>query len=181
MKQKEKFNIKEALIRKAIINDVNTLVKIERESYGKHHWSEQTFINELNNSCSNYFVFLHKRFNKIIGYVGYWKLKNEGHITTLAVAEDFRGLGIADILLYFLINHAIKNSVTSLTLEVRVSNVPAIALYKKHGFNEFGIRKKYYQDNNEDALILWIFNIGINYRLKGNEPHADILQYSERG
>ena len=147
-------------IRKASIYDVEQMHKIESSSFGKHHWSKQSFLNEIKNPYSNYFVAcLTKKINQVIGYIGYWKVNEEGHITTLAVDQFFRRKHVADILLYRTIQSAINERIKWLTLEVRVSNLPAISLYRKFNFKEIGIRKKYYQDNNEDGLILWTENI----------------------
>ena len=174
---KTTFNIKNFIIRNANVEDINTLLIIEEESYGEHHWSKKTFESELTNSYSNYFVVVENCSNKVIAYIGYWKVQQEGHITTLAVDKLYRRNGVADILLYFLINHSIENNINSLTLEVRVTNIQALLLYKKYGFKEFGIRKKYYQNNNEDALILWLDNLNEYMSLNRNNAYADILKY----
>jgi ribosomal-protein-alanine N-acetyltransferase len=85
-----------------------------------------------------------------------WRIADEGHITNLAVRPGFRRRGFARQLLQDLIDYARKNHIGSLTLEVRVSNLPAIRLYESFGFRVEGRRKNYYADNNEDALIMWL-------------------------
>ena len=150
-------------IRSAHINDIDKIMLIEPLAFGKFHWSKETFNKQISNEHSKFFVCGSNdpisNENKIIGYIGYWLVIDEGHITTVAVSPFYRRRHVADILLYSLINHAIKHQIKWLTLEVRVSNKSAINLYKKYRFKQLGIRKKYYQDTNEDALILWTENI----------------------
>ncbi len=146
--------------RQASIKDIEHIYNIEKTSFGNHHWTIQCFKNELKSKHSKYFVYEDiKLKDEILGYAGYWKIIDEGHITTLAVHPNYRNKGIADKLLYTLINDAKKSNIKWLTLEVRVSNIPAINLYRKFHFSQLGIRKNYYQDNNEDALILWSQNL----------------------
>ena len=83
----------------------------------------------------------------------------EAHITNIAVSPDFRRKHIGESLLMVLIESCRKSMVKYITLEVRVSNEPAIKLYEKYGFRSLGTRKGYYQDNDEDALIMWTENI----------------------
>ena len=143
-------------IRNAVISDIDDIYIIEQETYGVHHWSKKSFLNELTSEYSKYLV-CESNFNnkKILGYAGYWIVGNEGHITTMVTSLKYRRKSVADILLYSLINSAIHNKIRWLTLEVRISNIAAIRLYTKYNFKQLGVRKKYYQDNNEDALILW--------------------------
>ena len=158
-------------IRKIRLQDISNIYNIEREAYGNHHWSKNIFIKEINNPYSTYYIceeIGHKA--KIVGYIGYWQVEDEGHITTLAVSSSYKRRRIADKLLYTVIKNAISKSIKWLTLEVRLSNQPAINLYKKYNFKQLGIRKKYYQDNNEDALILWTENINDKLYLNMNEP-----------
>lgn len=78
-----------------------------------------------------------------------------GRITNIAVHPEFRGMGIGNKILEELIKLCEKRNIPSMTLEVRISNTIAQNLYKKFGFKEAGVRKKYYGDNDEDALIMW--------------------------
>jgi ribosomal-protein-alanine N-acetyltransferase len=147
-------------VRYTNIHDLDQIYEIECETYSTHHWSKKSFLSELANEYSKYLVCeLESETNKIIGFTGYWIVGNEGHITTMAVRPLHRKKRVADILLYNLIKSAIHNGIKWLTLEVRVSNHPAVALYSKYRFKQLGIRKNYYQDNNEDALILWTDDI----------------------
>ena len=90
----------------------------------------------------------------IAGYVGLWFQGNETHITEIAVREELRGNGIGELLLIGSVRVALERGSTVLTLEARVSNFIAQRLYEKYGFKEVGIRKNYYSDNREDAVIM---------------------------
>ncbi len=92
---------------------------------------------------------------ELIGFVGLWLVLDEGHITTICVAQRFRGKGLGEILLSHIMGEAQALGARKVTLEVRVTNDVAQALYKKYGFTVEGIRRRYYSDNNEDAYIMW--------------------------
>lgn len=91
----------------------------------------------------------------IIGFAGMWNLYDEAHVTTIGVRPELRGRGLGELLFVAMVDEAIRRSVTWVTLEVRVSNTGAQALYQKYGFTVQGRRPRYYSDNNEDALIMW--------------------------
>jgi ribosomal-protein-alanine N-acetyltransferase len=91
----------------------------------------------------------------IVGFAGLWLMVDEAHVTTIATHPDYRGHGIGELLLSSLIDVAFEIGARVVTLEVRVSNSVAQNLYRKYGFREAGIRKRYYSDNHEDALIMW--------------------------
>jgi ribosomal-protein-alanine N-acetyltransferase len=115
-------------------------------------------MSELSNELASYFSAYNDK-DELVAYCGCWKILEEAHITTIAVLPKFRRKHIAEALLKTVINDCYKNMVKFITLEVRVGNIPAIALYEKYGFKSLGTRKGYYQDNNEDALIMWTENI----------------------
>ncbi|WP_443659305.1 ribosomal protein S18-alanine N-acetyltransferase [Clostridium algidicarnis] len=116
-------------------------------------WSRKSFLTELENNFSYYVVA--KSDDVIVGFGGTWIIIDESHITNIAVHPSFRGLGIGELILNSLIDLGKPHFISSMTLEVRASNVVAISLYNKFGFKEEGRRKRYYEDNGEDALILW--------------------------
>ena len=117
-------------------------------------WSKGAFLEEIeNNKFARYIVA--KVDGKAVGYAGMWKVIDEGHITNIAVHPEFRHAGIGSLLMENLIGIARKEGITSMTLEVRKSNIAAQRLYFKYGFTIGGLRKGYYSDNGEDALILW--------------------------
>ena len=133
---------------------IPSIMEIESVSFGKYHWSEKSFLTEIDNKLSHYFVSKDEN-GKVISYCGFWNILGEGHITTFAVREEFRGNKIAEQMMLCIIKKAEELNIKWFTLEVRASNIPAINLYKKYGFETNGVREKYYQDNNEDALIMW--------------------------
>lgn len=116
-------------------------------------WSKQSFLEEVNNDFAEYVVAI--KDNAVAGYAGVWIIAGEGQITNIAVHPDLRGMGIASRMLEAIIDICKSVKVTGITLEVRKSNTSAINLYKKYGFKEEGLRKNFYADNNEDAIIMW--------------------------
>lgn len=137
---------------------LDEVIKVEEKAYGEHHWSKESFFNELNNQLAKYFCAFNEQ-GELVGYCGCWQILEEAHITNVAVSPDFRRQNVGEALLVAIIKSCYKEMVKYLTLEVRVSNEPAIKLYEKYGLKSLGIRKGYYQDNNEDALIMWTENI----------------------
>ena len=138
--------------------DVDGVIGIEEKAYGEHHWSKESFLNELSNDLARYYSAFDENGN-LVGYAGCWQILEEVHITNIAVSVDHRRMGIGDKLLQKIIDDCYENKAKYITLEVRVSNTPAISLYEKYGFKSLGVRKGYYQNNNEDALIMWTENI----------------------
>ena len=92
--------------------------------------------------------------DELVGYVGIWLQGSQAHITEIAVRESLRGQGIGELLLIGTVRIALEQGMDEITLEARVSNFIAQRLYDKYGFNEMGIRKNYYADNREDAVIM---------------------------
>lgn len=138
--------------------DVDNVIAIEAKAYGEHHWSKESFMNELANELARYYSAFDEN-GELVGYAGCWQILEEVHITNIAVSPDFRRNKIGEKLLRQIIDDCYKNKAKYITLEVRVSNIPAISLYEKFGFKSLGVRKGYYQNNNEDALIMWTENI----------------------
>lgn len=93
--------------------------------------------------------------DQIIGFAGMWVVMDEAHVTTIGVLPEFRGLGLGELLLVTLFSDAMRRGAEWVTLEVRVSNESAQALYHKYGFSRQGVRRRYYSDNGEDAYIMW--------------------------
>lgn len=115
-------------------------------------WSEKAFADEIANKIANYFIA--RDGDKIIGYAGFWEVCGEGDITNVAVDAGYRRQHIGSRLIEEMLKRAAELRLSLLTLEVRRSNTAAQSLYKKYGFEELGIRKGYYSDNHEDALIM---------------------------
>ncbi|MEE0495060.1 MAG: ribosomal protein S18-alanine N-acetyltransferase [Cyanobacteriota bacterium] len=145
-------------IRRMEPQDVDGIIAIEEKAYGDHHWSKESFLNELNNELAYYYVLFNSE-GILVGYAGSWHILDEAHITNIAISADFRRRKYGEALLKRIIDDCYKEKIKYITLEVRVSNTPAINLYSKYGFTSFGTRKGYYQDNNEDAMIMWTKNI----------------------
>lgn len=139
-------------------DELDDVLKIEEKAYGEHHWSKDSFYGELSNNLAHYYSAFDLGGN-LVGYAGSWQVIDEAHITTIAVAPEFMRKKIGEALLYRIIEECYKNKIKYVTLEVRESNTPAIKLYEKYGFKSLGVRKGYYQNNNEDALIMWTENI----------------------
>lgn len=117
-------------------------------------WSLDSFKAEMENSMALYLVA--EVGGRIAGYAGLWQIIDEGHITNVAVHPGFQGMGIGEKLMKELIEESKKRCLNSMTLEVRINNLPAINLYKKLKFDIEGLRKGYYTDTNEDGLIMWL-------------------------
>lgn len=139
-------------------DDIDSVIAIEKMTYGDHHWSKDSFMSELSNELARYFSVFNEN-DELIAYCGSWFILEEAHITNIAVNPQYQRKHIGEALLVSVINECFKNMVKYITLEVRVGNKPAIGLYEKYGFKSLGVRKGYYQDNNEDALIMWTENI----------------------
>jgi len=148
----------ELVIEKLMLSDLDDLMEIESTAYGEHHWSRDSFASELNNKVAKYYAAKNTE-GKLIAYLGVWHIVDEAHITTIAVHKDYRRKYIAEALIAKMLEDCYNNFVKYITLEVRVGNIPAIKLYEKYGFKSLGTRKGYYQDNGEDALIMWTENI----------------------
>ncbi|MDO4549551.1 MAG: ribosomal protein S18-alanine N-acetyltransferase, partial [Clostridia bacterium] len=134
------------------IDDVDAVAQIERETFAKP-WTREDFEREMTeNKCARYMV---ARVNgEVAAYAGTWLVMDEGHITNVAVRSDMRARGIGEAVVRAMIQMAADSGVRYMTLEVRRSNVAAISLYEKLGFIRVGTRKRYYEDNREDALIM---------------------------
>ena len=139
-------------IRRMGPEDAPAVAAIEAATFARP-WSEDAFRQEMErNPVARYLVA--ERDGRIIGYAGAWIVLDESHITNVAVAEDERGKGIGQRLTEKLLWYLSNLGATYATLEVRVSNERAQHVYAKLGFVKVGKRKKYYEDNGEDALLM---------------------------
>ena len=133
--------------------DIEEVLEIEKLSF-KTPWSRESFIAEMEkNDLAQYIVV--KLDGKVIGYAGMWFILDEAHITNIAIHPNYRDRGIGDKLIKKIIEIVKENDLESITLEVRDSNHQAIYLYEKNGFTKEGLRRGYYSDTNDDALIMW--------------------------
>lgn len=160
--------------------DILQVAAIERESFPTT-WPPTAYKRELANRLARYLVvvdgghppvprqdpprrgilrFLGRRDQApqtpdyIAGYVGVWLMAGQAHIVAIAVREDYRGLGLGELLLAEAIDLALVNNQENVTLEVRKSNLVAQRLYEKYRFLKVGMRKRYYSDNHEDAVVM---------------------------
>ncbi|MGN0941080.1 MAG: ribosomal protein S18-alanine N-acetyltransferase [Selenomonadaceae bacterium] len=145
-------------------DDAEDVAAIEAASFSAEFslgWSRDAFYREATNDLSLYIVAVDdsKGSEKIVGYAGVWLIADEAQIMNVAVAPDHRGKKISNGLMTELIARSKEKGATRMTLEVRPSNTPALALYASFGFKEYGRRPHYYQDNGEDAIIMWNMRI----------------------
>lgn len=135
------------------IEDIDQVCEIEELSF-KTPWSRESFEAEiLTNKLARYLVA--KVDGKVAAYGGMWIVLDEGHITNIAVHPDHRGRKVGEKLVRSLLEKAESCGARDVTLEVRESNTAARKLYKKLGFADGGLRKGYYSDTGEDAIIMW--------------------------
>ena len=146
------------IIKKMEKTDVDGVAKLEALSYGEHHWSKDSFYNELENNLALYYCAWDEN-GGLLGYGGCWHIFEEAHITTLSVHPEARRKKVAQAILMRIFDDCYAGMIKYVTLEVRESNIAAISLYEKNGFKSIGTRKGYYQDNNENALIMFTENI----------------------
>lgn len=157
MKKGREIQLNSIEICTACKNDVDSIFSISTLSFPVS-WSKNSIEKEVTMS-ENAFYLTAKMNDIIIGYGGIWKILDEAHLMNIAVHPEYRGIGAGEKILEALIDLCRIKNINDITLEVRVSNIPAQNLYKKFGFMQEGIRKHYYSNNNEDALIMWKHNI----------------------
>lgn len=136
------------------VDDLNDVMEVEVNSFTVP-WSREAFFNELTkNQFAQYLVV--EVDQKVVGYCGVWIIVDEAHITNIALLPEYRGMKLGEALMAKVMELAREMGALRMTLEVRVSNNRAQNLYRKFGFEEGAIRKQYYTDNMEDALVMWV-------------------------
>lgn len=144
-------------LRPMTVEDIPRVLEIEQASF-RTPWPADAYSHELKeNRLATYIVANFE--DRLVAYAGMWVILDEAHITTIAVEPNFRGQHIGERLLVGLIDAGVERGARWMTLEVRKSNLPAQALYRKYGFREIGTRKGYYSDNREDAIVMWTGNL----------------------
>ena len=142
----------DCVIRRMTLDDLDAVAAIEAATFPTP-WSRDSFQQELErNVAARYLVA--EMDGQVIGYAGAWIILDESHITNIAIEESRRGLGYGRALTTALMQYLSNLGAAYATLEVRRSNLRAQNLYKSLGFVELGVRKRYYEDNREDALIM---------------------------
>lgn len=132
--------------------DVEVVSRIEKENFSMP-WSPASFLEML--KSGNTFYVVAEEDGKILGSCGVLQVLDEGNITNVVVEKESRGRGIGTAMLKFLFEEGNRQGISAYTLEVRVSNSPAIHVYEKLGFVSEGIRKNFYEKPREDANIMW--------------------------
>lgn len=133
--------------------DIDGVLQVEHDCFTVP-WSRTAFEAEVNdNQLARYLVV--ETAGRLIGYAGMWMILDEAHVTNIAIIAGYRRQGLGERLLLELMDLAKQLGAGSMTLEVRPSNTAAQKLYRKLGFEKRGIRRQYYSDTKEDALIMW--------------------------
>ena len=143
----------ELVITSMTMSDLNKVMDVERASFPTP-WSREAFVRELTENAFAVYV-VGKLGRKIVGYAGMWLIINEAHVTNIAVHPEYRRRHFGERLLQELIDRAKRNDCDRMTLEVRTGNSGAQTMYRRFGFVEQGIRRRYYTDTGEDAIIMW--------------------------
>ena len=137
--------------------DIPTIVDIEATAF-YDAWNQNMLLSELHNQLTHYLVM--ESEGKIVGYAGFWLVAGEAQVARVAVREQLRGQGLGTRLTAALVNKAWELGAEAVTLEVRESNVAAQKAYLTCGFASEGIRPHYYEDNHENAVIMWLYKQG---------------------
>ncbi len=174
------------ILRPMTLEDIPQVLQIDRQSFSTP-WSARTYEFEINNRDSSYLVVveafapeperpgglrgLAARLRapapgaaQVVGYGGCWLIAGEAHISTIAVAPDYRGRGLGELLLAAMLRRAINCNGDYSVLEVRASNYAAQALYEKYHYRVVGRRRGYYRDDGEDALLMEVRPLDEAYR-----------------
>ncbi|WP_078551292.1 ribosomal protein S18-alanine N-acetyltransferase [Bacillus alkalicellulosilyticus] len=141
-------------VRFMTVEDIDSVLNVEHNVFTVP-WSKTAFMNELTSNQFAHYVVMEVS-GEIIGYCGVWLVLDEAHITNIAIHSSQQGKKYGQALLEYIMQLAKMYGSKKMTLEVRVSNEIAQSLYKKLGFQVGGIRKNYYTDNLEDALVMWV-------------------------
>ena len=131
--------------------DVEGIFNVSSLSF-KTPWTFESIKNEINNPFAKYIVAFNE--SEILGFIGGWIIASEGDIVNVAVHPNYRKFGIGSTLLKNFIDLGLQENWVKLNLEVRESNIAAQNLYKKFNFKLDGIRKEYYEDNKENAILM---------------------------
>lgn len=142
------------IIRKMEVADVEEVIEVEKASFTTS-WTADIFYQEITeNKYAHYYVL--ELDGKIVGYAGAWIVYEDAQITNIAIRPEYRGKKLGEKLFQFMMQLAMNEGAVRLSLEVRISNIVAQRMYRKFGLVPAGIRKSYYTDNNEDAIVMWV-------------------------
>lgn len=149
-----KFADRQIEIRKMTVQDAASVAELDKICFATP-WSKESFAYEACHNPLAYYLVAEAEGGSIVGYIGIWNILDEGHITNVGVHPDLRGRGIGERLISEILACSGVAGAKRYTLEVRVSNEAALRTYRKFGFVEAGLRLNYYEDNGEDAIIMW--------------------------
>ena len=135
------------------IEDVAEVAAVENQIFGDP-WSADSFLAEVERNPDIGYPIVLRSQEKIVAYAVAWFIVDEIHIGNVAVRPDYQGQGIGQAVLRSILEEGERRGMTYATLEVRPSNTRALALYERFGFRRIAVRKQYYRDNREDALVL---------------------------
>lgn len=141
--------------RRMTIDDVQAVHKIELASFPTP-WTLDSFYYEMTENQFAHYLVAEDEKGEIIGFCGIWLVIDAAQITNVAVIQSVRGQGIGETLMREAMRVAKEANTDVMSLEVRVTNTVAQNLYRKLGFQDGGLRKGYYTDNQEDALVMWV-------------------------
>ena len=141
-----------------VAEDIPDVVEIEATAF-YDAWNAGMLLNELDNELTTYVVM--EQEGRLVGYAGFWLVAGEAQVTRVAVAEAERGQGLGTRLTAAMVNKAWELGAEAVTLEVRESNLAAQKAYLTCGFASEGIRPNYYEDNHENAVIMWLYKNGV--------------------
>ncbi len=140
------------------LQDLSRVREIEQEAFAVP-WPRDAYRAELEENQVACYVVARDEAGNVVGFAGMWVIFDEAHVTTIAVDHARRGERIGERLLVALVDYALARGARWMTLEVRPSNTVALGLYRKFGFREVALRKRYYSDNGEDAAVMWSGNL----------------------
>ncbi|QKY71225.1 ribosomal protein S18-alanine N-acetyltransferase [Lentibacillus sp. CBA3610] len=144
----------DVVLRPMELSDVDGVMEVEAESF-TNPWPRDVILHELtDNQFAHYYVIL--RGEQLVGYAGMWHVIDDAQITNIAIIPGFRGQKLGESLFLYTLEQAMRMGAKRLSLEVRVSNTIAQRMYRKFGLVPGGIRKNYYTDNQEDAIVMWV-------------------------
>ncbi len=165
-------------IRTMTVEDVTAVVELDQKSFSLP-WPERSFRYELtDNPASRCWVA--EVDGKLLGMIVVWLIVEEAHVATLATHPDYRRRGIAKKLLMHALRELIKEGARSSFLEVRASNTAAQEMYRKFGYMESGVRRRYYRDNDEDAILMTLDSLKVERIVSDVELSKDMEEHDGR-
>lgn len=166
-------------IRKMTVEDIPAVIDLDRKSFSLP-WPERSFRFEVTDNPASR-CWIAELDGKIVGMIVVWLLVDEAHIATIATHPDFRRQGIAQALLSHALRQVLEEGARSSFLEVRESNVAAQEMYRKFGYEAIGRRRRYYKDNDEDAILMNLNSLKAERLIFDDERSAlDQEEHNER-